>query len=93
MAKNWNFLTPAKRRSPEKTRIHRNPEESWAGTKNRDLEMDIPETGKYNLVYTNGTIRVQSGAKSERINIRRVRSFHDSFEDQVQIDNHLDYFK
>jgi hypothetical protein len=55
--------------------------------------MDIPETGKYNLVYTNGTIRVQSGAKSERINIRRVRSFHDSFEDKVQIDNHLDYFK
>ena len=49
MAKNWNFLTPAKRRSPEKTRIHRNPEESWAGTKNRDLEMDIPETGKCNL--------------------------------------------
>jgi hypothetical protein len=24
---------------PEKTRIHRNPEESWTGTKNRDLEM------------------------------------------------------
>jgi len=23
----------------EKTRIHRNPEESWTGTKNRDLEM------------------------------------------------------
>jgi hypothetical protein len=24
---------------PEKTRIHRNHEESWTGTKNRDLEM------------------------------------------------------
>jgi hypothetical protein len=36
---------------PEKTRIHRNPEESWAGTKNRDLEMDIPETGKHYIIY------------------------------------------
>ena len=32
-------------------------------------------------VYTNGTIRVQSGAKSERINIRRVKPFHESFEE------------
>jgi hypothetical protein len=28
-----------KKNPPEKTRIHRNPEESWTGTKNRDLEM------------------------------------------------------
>jgi len=35
---------------PEKTRIHRNPEESWTGTKNRDLSRnDIPETEKCNL--------------------------------------------
>jgi hypothetical protein len=32
-------------------------------------------------VYTNGTIRVQNGAKSERINIRRVKPFHDSVEE------------
>jgi hypothetical protein len=32
-------------------------------------------------VYTNGTIRVQSGAKSERINIWRVKPFHKSFEE------------
>ena len=29
-------------------------------------------------VYTNGTIRVQNGAKSDRITIRRVKPFHDS---------------
>jgi DNA replicative helicase MCM subunit Mcm2 (Cdc46/Mcm family) len=46
-AENQNFLTPAKRRFLErdKTRIQRNPEESWAGTKNRVLEMDIPDIG------------------------------------------------
>ena len=32
-------------------------------------------------VYTNGTIRVQNGAKSERINIRRVKPFHNSVEE------------
>jgi hypothetical protein len=32
-------------------------------------------------VYTDGTIRVQSGAKSERINIRRVKPFHEGFEE------------
>jgi hypothetical protein len=31
-------------------------------------------------VYTNRAIRVQSRAKSERINIRRVKPFHESFE-------------
>ena len=32
-------------------------------------------------VYTNGTIRVQHGAKSERINIRGVKPFHENLEE------------
>jgi hypothetical protein len=32
-------------------------------------------------VYTNGTIKVQHGAKSERINILRVNPFHKNIEE------------
>ena len=37
-------------RKKQKTRIHRNPEESWTGTKNEKQgpRNDIPETGKCN---------------------------------------------
>jgi len=55
-AKNRNFLSPAKSQKEvpvkiflRKKRIYKNPEEYWTGTKNRDLEMDIPETGIGNL--------------------------------------------
>jgi hypothetical protein len=36
-------------------------------------------------VYTNGTIRVQNGAKLERINIRRVKPFYDSVENRYKL--------
>ena len=54
MAENRNLITPAKRRFlwKKSSGKKRNPEESWgilAGTKNRDLEIDIPETGIGNL--------------------------------------------
>jgi hypothetical protein len=36
-------------------------------------------------VYTNGTIRVQNGAKLDRINIQRVKPFYDSVKNRYKL--------
>ena len=42
-------------------------------------------TGLYTIttVHTNGTIRIQKGALSERINIRRVKPYHSHSESDI----------
>ena len=40
---------------------------------------------KITQVHTNGTIRIQRGSRSERVNIRRVTPYHLNGEDELEV--------
>ena len=46
-------------------------------------KLAVPRTGPYKItqVHSNGTVVIQKGAVTERVNIRRITPFHEDIQD------------
>ena len=87
MIANWTNIWELRQAQTRRNTVHENAK--WTdfyyqvggrGLVQKDgilRKAQIKWTGSYNVtaVHTNGTIRIQRGALSERLNIRRVKSY------------------